>query len=134
MSGREKDSDAGGVKGEGCVKWWMSFASNRGFLGVIIVIANTLDEAQVLVTKAGINPGGEIASFSFTESSFVDPDEAQAIANLPLMKLLSAADLTAAGVGGMSLAEAEADGGIDMDKVEDSLELICECCNPPRYH
>lgn len=71
--------------------WWLSFADERGFLGVAVVQAIGFIEA-VLVTKAiGINPGGEVKGLALEELSATQV--AVLVANRD--RLLSRADIEA---------------------------------------
>jgi hypothetical protein len=43
--------------------YWISFASETGFLGVVIVESTSLKGAFREATRRGLNPGGEAAVF-----------------------------------------------------------------------
>jgi hypothetical protein len=48
--------------------WWLSFAGESGFLGVIITIARNFRDAVFRVNALGINPGGEIVGHPWPAS------------------------------------------------------------------
>lgn len=41
-------------------QWWLSFATEEGFRGAVVVHAETFTEAVVTASLWGINPGGEV--------------------------------------------------------------------------
>lgn len=111
---------------------WLSFASDAGFLGVVLVDEDSFEAAHIKATLAGVNPGGEVAGFSFeSEDPRMSADEREQIASLPRMQLLSKADLLRAGLKGMTLGEAEATGRYNMEQATAHLNHICEDCNKP---
>jgi hypothetical protein len=69
----ETDSPAGSL-------WWLSFASDKGFLGACVVPAPNMPTAITVATIMGINPGGEVMVYGPLE----DPPE-----DLPIGRLMS---------------------------------------------
>lgn len=117
------------------ISYWLSFASDSGFLGAILVDVPpdaTIGDALFKVNLAGINPGGQVAGFIFdTEDDRLLPHERESSRRLPRLKLLSRKEIESCGTEGKTLAEAKA-SGIDMDRVEDHLDVVCEDCNPKK--
>lgn len=69
--------------------WWLSFADETGFKGVVIVEAYGFTDALFKTNALGINPGGEV------RGDRVDPDFIpEALRN----RLLKKADLAGFGV------------------------------------
>lgn len=54
--------------------WWLSFANDAGFLGVVIAEGASLELAVRETHARGCNPGGQVAGFSF---AIDDPDVQQ---------------------------------------------------------
>jgi hypothetical protein len=84
--------------------WWLSFADparppGEQFLGVVIVDdCPGLVTARVRMAEAGVvSPGGEIRAAGFDPAQGPG-DQAAALARLPRLRLLSLADLRAAGM------------------------------------
>jgi hypothetical protein len=56
--------------------WWLSFASEAGFLGIVIVRAPDMTTAIRETHRMGCNPGGEVAGWPVYEDFGVgDPPE-----------------------------------------------------------
>lgn len=69
--------------------WWLSFADEDGFKGVVILEAFGFADALTCATGAGLNPGGEV------QAMLVDPaDIPEALRN----RLLKKPDLAGFGV------------------------------------
>jgi len=69
--------------------WWLSFADEDGFRGVVILEAYGFADAMRRSHEAGLNPGGEVKGFR------VDPaDHPEALRN----RLLKKSDLAGFGV------------------------------------
>jgi len=90
------------------VKWWLSFAdpkrpAGQQFLGVAVVEAPEFILACMTAKTYGCNPGGEVQGWPMPD---LPPDAPEM--KLPTNRLLSRADLEAAGIKLLSLAEAEA--------------------------
>jgi hypothetical protein len=79
------EEQAAGVKG----LWWLSFADETGFKGVVIVEAYGFTSALLATKAQGLNPGGEV------RGERVDPD---LIPKAMLNRLLKKADLAGFGV------------------------------------
>jgi len=48
--------------------WWLSFATEKGNLGVVVVRGNTMRDAMGRAWALGINPGGEVQGYDITRS------------------------------------------------------------------
>ncbi len=49
--------------------WFLSFASGEDFLGGVFVEANSMSDAIRKTHEIGVNPGGEVLSFSPSENT-----------------------------------------------------------------
>lgn len=97
---------------------FLSFASDQGFLGAVVVDTVDFTEALARVNALGLNPGGEIAFW------LVEPGK------YPLEKLLGQEELAAAQGGYFRLL-----GDVPPEErafVEACAEFIHEGCNRPR--
>jgi hypothetical protein len=53
--------------------WYISFATERAFLGATIVEANTIEDALDETRRLGINPGGEAAMIALSDDAKPHP-------------------------------------------------------------
>lgn len=77
----------------GSALWWLSFAAEDGFRGVVLTRANSMIEAVQKTHALGINPGGEVRGFEVPathagcykpeefDRCYSDKQEAQALAD-----------------------------------------------------
>ena len=89
-------------------RFWLSFADDTGFLGVIVTEAEDIRAAAARTWALGINPGGEIAAWEHTPEILAGmvPEERTAFLAIPLDVLLSKEVLQAmAHVGAKSIRE-----------------------------
>ena len=47
--------------------WWLSFAGDEGFRGVLVIPATGFIESVMLSHKLGLNPGGSVIGYSCPE-------------------------------------------------------------------
>ncbi len=110
--------------------WWLSFVGPEGFRGVVLVDCAMLAEAHLIINARGVNPGGEIAGFSFSaDDDRMDAADRKRMAALPRLTRLTRAQLEATGLDGQTFGEARQSGGFDVDAAEAGMEVICEDCN-----
>ena len=76
--------------------FWLSFAGDEGFRGVVI-IDNCQSEAFLAASLAGANPHGEVSGIGFDLKDIPD-DQRPAFMALPRLTLLSQAQLDHAGI------------------------------------
>lgn len=76
--------------------FWLSFAGEEGFRGVVLVDADDFLTAHLQTVFAGINPGGEVIGHELPPD--VDTDQARLTYALPRLTLLSRADLEKHGI------------------------------------
>jgi hypothetical protein len=111
--------------------YWLSFAGEEGFRGIVLVDCPTMADAHRLINQHGVNLGGEIAGFRFEgDDPRLEAEERARFAALPRLTPLSRAQVEAMGVAGQSLAEARAAGQSDVDAVEAACDAIWEDGNP----
>ncbi len=48
--------------------WWLSFATDEGFRGVVILRARSMEEAVTISHRLKLNPGGQVAGFPMPAS------------------------------------------------------------------
>ena len=110
--------------------YWLSFADDTGFRGVVLVDCATMAEAHRLVTAHGVNLGGEIAGFPFqSDDPRMDADDRARMAALPRLTPIYRPQLDASGLGGQTFAEAEATGDYDVAAAKAAMDVICADCN-----
>ena len=105
--------------------WYISFATDDGFLGATVVEGNSAKSALAAATLRGLNPGGEAAILEVPPESESSPDVV-AMKN----RLVSEAEMLAmGGIKGENLpAEINAVWNMEID-------VVCEHCNttPTRH-
>ncbi len=110
--------------------YWLSFADDTGFRGVVLVDCATMVEAHQAINRHGVNLGGEIAGFCFTaDDPRMDQADRKLMAALPRLTPLTRAQLEATGLAGQSFAEAEASGDYDVEAAKAAMDVICDDCN-----
>ena len=55
--------------------WWLSFADETGFRGVVITHAANFMAAHLAVTMLGLNPGGEVRGFPYPAGEVPEPGD-----------------------------------------------------------
>jgi hypothetical protein len=100
--------------------WYISFASDEGFLGATVVRAPDPSSAVARATQLGINPGGEAALFQVPMG-----DDAMVMLN----RLVPYEELKAG--GGKKLSEMSPEERADF---ADFADRICEECNTGKLH
>jgi hypothetical protein len=101
--------------------WYISFASEDGFLGAIVVMAIDAAGAIDRANQLGINPGGEAAIIE------IPPDCEEALTMLNRLALEP--ELRAA--GGKKLSEMTGDQRAEFTEMS---EKLCEDCNTGKPH
>lgn len=87
--------------------WWLSFSDEQACLGVAIVDGDDVVEATMRAHMLGINPGGQVLGIPVPPD---DPDAVASVEQYGTDRLISVAELKAAGE--KSIREAEDDGDI----------------------
>lgn len=101
--------------------FYLSFASERAFLGATVVEAADAEAAVAEASRRGLNPGGEIAVLAVPPDA-EDERDVLALRN----RLLNERAMLA--LGGSKIA-----GRSPADRAfARAAELVCEDCNPPK--
>src|SRR5258707_14820776 len=93
--------------------YYLSFASDRGFLGAVIIRAHGITDAMMRCNARGINPGGEIRAMPIPDDAPLPTEHCN--------KLLSLADLEAI-FGPTGLVHADGSGA----------DRVCSTCSEGR--
>lgn len=111
--------------------WWLSFASEVGNLGIVLVDAATsLDDAIRQAARAGANPGGECMGIEFSpdsdEHGFKQSGELAGLKSLPRLTLLQAEAIAQT----VALVRT---GDLTSKRravIDEHARVMCEHCNP----
>lgn len=100
--------------------YWMSFATDEGSRGVVIMDAESEEHAVTRANEMRLNPGGEIAILECP----TDAESQQEIAKLGKHRLISPQELFAE--GGKKFGELEPEL---QEVVANEARIVCEECN-----
>lgn len=75
--------------------WWVSFASETAFLGVVIGEGETAHDIESEINRWAINPGGEAVYMPIPtkHECLLSDEELEGVAKAPRWKLLSKAEI-----------------------------------------
>ena len=96
--------------------WYMSFASDAGFLGAVMVMANNAVHAAERAWELGINPGGEVMALPVPDGVEVPPEFRD--------RLLSREDIGR--LDGKPPKSLNDIGGIDPELIEQIADSFCK--------
>ena len=84
--------------------YWLSIVGDAGS-AIVLVDAQTFDDAMHLLTKAHIHPGGQVVGQEITEAmqQAMGDQKAAGLRQLPRLTLLTAAQIEAAGLRSRSI-------------------------------
>ena len=93
---------------EPIVTWWLSFAGEEGFRGVLLVEARGLAHALLLANRAQVNPHGEVRGYALPPDVVEAAGMGDTLRAAPRLTLLSRADLDRLGLEPATQGELDA--------------------------
>jgi len=100
--------------------FYLSFATDAGFLGATVVEARDAEDAIAVATALGLNPGGEAAIFEVPPEALDEPDLKALIGRLASREEMIAQ-------GGQRLGDLPGD---IQDDIRAVAARVCADCNP----